>query len=47
MLLALIYPILLGLDRLEMSAFLRHNGTFQYLTGLPGYPDPQSLRRFL
>ena len=47
MLLALIYPILLGLDRLETASFLRHNGTFQYLTGLPGYPDPQSLRRFL
>jgi hypothetical protein len=26
---------------------LRTNGTFQYLTGLPSYPDPQSLRRFL
>jgi len=47
MLLALIYPILLGLDRLETAAFLRTNGTFQYLTGLPSYPDPQSLRRFL
>jgi hypothetical protein len=47
MLLALIYPILLGLDRLETASFLRNNGTFQYLTGLPGYPDPQSLRRFL
>ena len=23
------------------------NGTFQYLTGLPGFPDPQTLRRFL
>jgi hypothetical protein len=47
MLLALIYPILLGLDRLETASFLRGNGTFQYLTGLGGYPDPQSLRRFL
>lgn len=47
MLLALIYPIILGLDRLETASFLRGNGTFQYLTGLPNYPDPQSLRRFL
>lgn len=47
MLLALIYPILLGLDRLETASFLRTNGTFQYLTGLPSYPDPQSMRRFL
>lgn len=37
MLLALAYPILLGLDRLETASFLRNNGTFQYLTGLPGY----------
>lgn len=47
MLLALIYPIVLGLDRLEAASLLRTNGTFQYLTGLPSYPDPQSLRRFL
>jgi hypothetical protein len=47
MLLALIYPIILGLDRLETVSFLRHNGTLQYLTGLGSYPDPQSLRRFL
>lgn len=47
MILALIYPIMLGLDRLETAALLRTNGTFQYLTGLPSYPDPQSLRRFL
>ena len=47
MVLALVYPIVLGLDRLETAALLRANGTFQYLTGLPNYPDPQSLRRFL
>lgn len=47
MMLALIYPIVLGLDRLETASFLRSNGTFQYLTGLPNFPDPQSLRRFL
>src|ERR1700734_4560725 len=47
MLLALVYPIVLGLDRLETASFLRSNGTFQYLTGLPGFPDPQTLRRFL
>jgi hypothetical protein len=46
-LLALIYPIVLGLDRLETASLLRANGTFQYLTGLPSYPDPQTLRRFL
>ena len=47
MILALVYPIVLGLDRLETTSFLRFNGTFQYLTGLPGFPDPQTLRRFL
>ena len=47
MVLALMYPIVLGLDRLETASFLRSNGTFQYLTGLPSFPDPQTLRRFL
>jgi len=47
MILSLVYPIILGLDRLETAALLRSNGTFQYLTGLPSYPTPQSLRRFL
>ena len=46
-LLALVYPVILGLDRLETAALLQANGTFQYLTGLPSYPDPQILRRFL
>ena len=40
MMLALVYPIVLGLDRLETASFLRSNGTFQYLTGLPSFPDP-------
>jgi Transposase DDE domain group 1 len=47
MLLALVYPIILGLDRIETSSLLRSNGTFQYLTGLQSFPDPQTLRRFL
>jgi len=42
-----VYPILLGLDRMETASILRSNGTFQYLTGLPSFPDPQTLRRFL
>jgi hypothetical protein len=45
--LALVYPIILGLDRIETASLLRSNGTFQYLTGLPSFPDPQTLRRFL
>ena len=47
MILALAYPIVLGLDRLETASLLRSNSTFQYLTGLPSFPDPQTLRRFL
>jgi hypothetical protein len=47
MVLALIYPIVLGLDRIEAASFLRSNGTFQDLTGLSSFPDPQTLRRFL
>ena len=47
MIMALAYPLVLGLDRLETASFLRSNGTFQYLTGLPSFPDPQTLRRFL
>jgi hypothetical protein len=45
--LALVYPITLGFGRIETTHLLRHNGVFQYLTGLPSYPDPQTLRRFL
>src|SRR5438309_1116045 len=47
MFLALVYPIVLGLDRIETASLLRSNGTFQYLTGLSSFPDPQTLRRFL
>lgn len=47
MVLAVMYPIILGLDRLENASLLRSDVTFHYLTGLPSYPDPQSLRRFL
>lgn len=47
MLLALTWPIILGLDRVETASLLRSNGTFQFLTGLPNFPDPQTLRRFL
>jgi hypothetical protein len=45
--LSLIYPISLGLGRIETTHLLKHNGVFQYLTGLPAYPNPTTLRRFL
>jgi Transposase DDE domain group 1 len=47
MLLALLYPMILGLERLETTQLLRRNGVFQYLTGLPSYPEATTLRRFL
>jgi len=47
MLLALLYPMILGLERIETTHLLRQNGVFQYLTGLPHYPDATTLRRFL
>lgn len=46
-LLAVLYPIILGIGRLDATRLLQQNGVFQYLTGLPVYPDPQTLRRFL
>ncbi|MGH9783115.1 MAG: IS1380 family transposase [Terriglobia bacterium] len=47
MLLALLYPMLLGLERLETTHLLTRNGVFQVLTGLPTYPNATTLRRFL
>lgn len=44
---ALIYPMILGLEKIEVSALLKTNGVFQFLTGLPTFPDPTTLRRFL
>src|SRR2546426_4676115 len=44
---ALLYPLILGLGRIETTEPLRYNGVFQYLAGLPGYPEASSLRRFL
>ena len=45
--LAMIYPMILGLDNVELTALLGTNGVFQYLTGLPHFPRPNTLRRFL
>ena len=44
---ALLYPLILGLARIETTEPLRYNGVFHYLAGLPGYPEATSLRRFL
>jgi hypothetical protein len=44
---SLLHPLILGLGRVETTEPLRHNGVFQYLSGLPGYPASTTLRRFL
>lgn len=44
---ALLYPIILGLSRIEISKLLGNNGVFKMLIGLSGFPDPTTLRRFL
>lgn len=47
LLFALMYPMILGLEKIEVSALLNTNGVFQYITGLPSFPSPTTLRRFL
>ena len=47
LLFALIYPMILGLEKIEVAALLNTNGVFQYITGLPSFPNPTTLRRFL
>lgn len=44
---SLLYPIILGLSRLEISRMLGHNGVFKMLIGLSRFPNPTTLRRFL
>ena len=44
---SLLYPIILGLSRIEVSRMLGRNGVFKMLIGLSRFPDPTTLRRFL
>ncbi len=46
-LIALLYPLILGLGRIETTEPLKRNGVFQYVVGLRGYPEATTLRRFL
>ncbi|MEW6408481.1 MAG: IS1380 family transposase [Patescibacteria group bacterium] len=47
MIFSLIYPIVLGLGRIEITNLLGNNGIFKSLTGLKSFPKPTTLRRFL
>lgn len=44
---SLMYPIILGLSRIEISKLLGNNGIFKMLIGLKEFPHPTTLRRFL
>lgn len=47
LILSLMYPVILGIGRIEITDLLGNNGVFKLLTGLKSYPDPTTLRRFL
>lgn len=47
LLLAILYSMIWGLERIETTTMLQANGMFRHLSGLPTYPDPSTLRRFL
>jgi hypothetical protein len=44
---SLVYPVILGLNRIEISRLLGNNGVFKLLIGLSEFPNPTTLRRFL
>ena len=46
-LLAIIYPIILGLGRIESSGVLKRNKVFEYISRIAGYPNATTQRRFL
>jgi hypothetical protein len=45
--LALLYAIIVGLDRINATEILQYNGAFQQIVGLPQFPNATTLRRFL
>jgi len=47
LLLALLYGIIVGLDRINATQILQYNGAFQRIVGLPQFPNATALRRFL
>lgn len=47
LILSLLYPVILGLSRIEISKLLGRNGVFKLLIGLNRFPNPTTLRRFL
>lgn len=47
MVLALLYAMIAGLDRVNATQILQYNGAFQRIVGLRRFPDQSALRRFL
>jgi hypothetical protein len=47
LILALLYSLIAGLDRINQTEILQYNGTFLSLLGLQRFPDQATLRRFL
>jgi len=46
-LLSLLYPLVLGFNRIETTFLLKRNNVFHYITGLSVYPNPTTIRRFV
>jgi hypothetical protein len=47
LILAIIFVIIAGINRLSKTKILQYNGTFQKIVGLKSFPYASSLRRFL
>jgi hypothetical protein len=47
MILAVLYAIIAGMDRVNETQILQYNGAFQKIVGLSKYPDQTAIRRFL
>ncbi len=47
MVLAVLYAIIVGMDRVNATQILQYNGAFQRIVGLARFPDQTAVRRFL
>jgi hypothetical protein len=47
MVMAILYAIIVGMDRINETQILQYNGAFQRIVGLSRFPDQTAVRRFL
>ena len=47
MILAILYAMIVGMDRVNETQILQYNGAFQKVVGLDRFPDQTAIRRFL